>query len=158
MMKPYLSNIYLFKVSYKKTRKRGKIRLKLVIKAPERCHWCHWCRSSVFIVNLEDISDLFKLFMLLLWMLVEITLFTYLLAFNPFHVKLFSGGIETVCQQSLIEMYPNKNKEFFWSVFSCSGTEYGDLLCIQSDYRKIRTRKNSVFRHVSRSEYWCKMG
>ena len=26
-MKPYLSNIYLFKVSYKKTRKRCKIRL-----------------------------------------------------------------------------------------------------------------------------------
>ena len=30
---------------------------------------------------------------------------------------------------------------FFWSVFSC----------IQGEYRKIRTRKNSVFGHFSRS-------
>ena len=30
---------------------------------------------------------------------------------------------------------------YFWSVFSC----------IQSEYRKIRTRKNSVFGHFSRS-------
>ena len=30
-------------------------------------------------------------------------------------------------------------RSFFWSVFSC----------IQSEYRKIRTRKNSVFGHFS---------
>ena len=33
-------------------------------------------------------------------------------------------------------------QNFFWSVFSC----------IQSKYRKIQTRKNSVFGHFSRSE------
>ena len=134
-MKPYLSKFTCSKSAIKKLEKGVKY---------------------VYIVNLEDISDLFKLFIFLLWMLAEITLFTYLLAFNPFHVKLFSGGIETACQQSLCDNYPNK--EFFWSVFSCSRTEYGDLLRIQSDYRKIRTRKNSAFRHLSRSEYWCKMG
>ena len=32
-------------------------------------------------------------------------------------------------------------RSFFWSVFSCIQTEYGDL---QSEYRKIWTRKNSV--------------
>ena len=40
-------------------------------------------------------------------------------------------------------------RSFFLSVFSCIRTEYGDLL--QSKYRKIRTRKNSVFGHFSRS-------
>ena len=34
------------------------------------------------------------------------------------------------------------NTEFFWSVFSC----------IQSEYRKIQTRKNFVFGYFSRSE------
>ena len=42
-------------------------------------------------------------------------------------------------------------QSFFWSVFSC----------IQSDYRKIRTRKNSVFRHFLRSGClwfnWCNL-
>ena len=32
---------------------------------------------------------------------------------------------------------------FFWSVFSC----------VQPEYRKIRTRKNAVFRNLSRSEF-----
>ena len=40
-------------------------------------------------------------------------------------------------------------QSFFWSVFSCIWWEYGDLL--QSEYRKIRTRKNSVFGHFPRS-------
>ena len=43
---------------------------------------------------------------------------------------------------------------FFWSVFSCIrlNTEiYGVNLGIQSEYRKIRTRKNSVFAHFARS-------
>ena len=39
----------------------------------------------------------------------------------------------------LREKFPNT--EFFWSVFSC----------IQSEYRKIRTRKNSVYGHFSHS-------
>ena len=43
---------------------------------------------------------------------------------------------------------------FFWSIFSCIRTEYGDLnLRILFEYRKIRTRKNSVFRHFSRSDH-----
>ena len=45
-------------------------------------------------------------------------------------------------------------RSFFWSVFSCIRTKYGDLLR-KSPYsvrnRKIRTRKNSVFGHFSRS-------
>ena len=39
-------------------------------------------------------------------------------------------------------------RSYFWSVFSCIRTEYGDL---RSKYRKIRTRNNSVFGHFSRS-------
>ena len=37
-------------------------------------------------------------------------------------------------------------RSFFWSVFSCRVS-----LRIQSEYGKIRTRKNSVFEHFSRS-------
>ena len=40
---------------------------------------------------------------------------------------------------SLREKCPNT--ELFWSIFSCTGTEYGENLRIQSKYRKIRTRK-----------------
>ena len=45
-------------------------------------------------------------------------------------------------------------RSYFWSVFSCFGlnTEiYFVDLHIQSEYRKIRTRNNSVFGHFSRS-------
>ena len=45
-------------------------------------------------------------------------------------------------------------RSFFWLVYSCIRTVYGDLLvnlCIQSESGKIRTRKNSVFGHFSRS-------
>ena len=41
-------------------------------------------------------------------------------------------------------------RSFFWTVFSRIRTEYGEILLhIQSEYGKIRTRKNSVFRHFS---------
>ena len=55
-------------------------------------------------------------------------------------------------------------RNYFWSAFSCIRTEHGDLqkcpntelflnysvnLRIQSEYRKIRTRNNSVFGHFS---------
>ena len=42
------------------------------------------------------------------------------------------------CNQSLREKCPNK--KFFWSVFSCIRTEYGDLLRIQknTDQKKLR--------------------
>ena len=52
----------------------------------------------------------------------------------------------------------------FWSVFSCTWTEYRDLrsksntvFSIQSEYRKIRTRKNSIFGHFSRSGAFMKI-
>ena len=38
-------------------------------------------------------------------------------------------------------------RSYFWSVFSGISTEYGDLLRIQSKFRKRRTRNNSVFWH-----------
>ena len=43
-------------------------------------------------------------------------------------------------------------QRFFWSVFSRIRTEYGEILRIQSDCGNIRTRKNSVFGHFSRSD------
>ena len=54
-------------------------------------------------------------------------------------------------------------RSFFWSVTSHIRTEYGKIrsispfwvsLCIQSEYRKIRTRKNSVFGHFSHGRTW----
>ena len=40
-------------------------------------------------------------------------------------------------------------RSYFWSVFSCIRTEYGDLRSIHCEYRKVRTRNNSVFGHFS---------
>ena len=42
-------------------------------------------------------------------------------------------------------------RSFFWSVFSRIQSGYFVSLHIQSKYGKIRTRKNSVFGHFSRS-------
>ena len=50
-------------------------------------------------------------------------------------------------------------RSFFWSVFSYIRTEYEDLiqygvnLRIQNEWMKIRTRKNYVYGHFSRSEH-----
>ena len=46
---------------------------------------------------------------------------------------------------------------YFWSIFSCIQTEYGEIRSIQSEYWKIRIWNNSVFGHISRSDqqtYW----
>ena len=43
-------------------------------------------------------------------------------------------------------------RSYFWSVFSRIRTEYGEIRSIQSECGKIRTRKNSVFGHFSRSD------
>ena len=51
--------------------------------------------------------------------------------------------------QILLEKCPNT--QFFWSVFPCIWTEYVNL-CIQSKYRKIRTKNTSVSGHFSWSE------
>ena len=40
-------------------------------------------------------------------------------------------------------------RSFFWSVFSRIRTEYGEIW-------SIRTRKNSLFGHFSRSEFCCR--
>ena len=48
-------------------------------------------------------------------------------------------------------------RSYFWFVFSCIRTEYGDLRSTgikdtgKYEYRKIRTRNNSAFGHFSRS-------
>ena len=47
-------------------------------------------------------------------------------------------------------------RSFFLSVFSCIRTEYGISLRILSELGKIRTRKNSVFGHFSRSVFFKK--
>ena len=52
--------------------------------------------------------------------------------------------------KTLHKMYPNT--EFF---LVCIWPEYRDLfvnLCIQTEYKKIRTRKSSLFGYFSRSE------
>ena len=49
-------------------------------------------------------------------------------------------------------MKSDQIRSFLWSVFSHIRTEYGRLLRIHSEYRKIRTGKNSVFGHFSCSE------
>ena len=51
-----------------------------------------------------------------------------------------------------------QTRSYFWSIFSCIGTEYRKIrtrktpnLRIRSEYRKMWTRNNSVFGHFSRS-------
>ena len=56
------TNIFLFKVNNRNSKKRCKIYLKLTIKTPE---WRQWRCSGVFVVNFEHISQLFLLFLLL---------------------------------------------------------------------------------------------
>ena len=55
-------------------------------------------------------------------------------------------------------------RSYFWSKISCIRTEYGDLLTdlflvhiflIQSKYRKIRARNNSVFGPISCNDCIC---
>ena len=55
------TNINLFKVNNKNTRKRCEICSKLTIETPER----HWRRSGVSIVNFEHISHIVLVFLLL---------------------------------------------------------------------------------------------
>ena len=61
--------------------------------------------------------------------------------------KLFSSvvNIKFHCVNSV------QIRGFFWSVFSCVQTEYAVNLRIQSEYRKIQTRKSYVFGHFSPS-------
>ena len=44
----------------------------------------------------------------------------------------------------------------YFLVFGMNTEIYGIHLCIQSEYRKIRTRNNAVFEHFSRSEWSIK--
>ena len=63
------------------------------------------------------------------------------LDFDPFHLLMH-------CLKSA------QIRSYFWSVFSCIRTEYGEILRIlptQSEYRKKRTRNKSVFGHFSRN-------
>ena len=63
------------------------------------------------------------------------------------YIAMFTGTI-TLCKSVQI-------RSFFWSVFSCICTEYGVYgvnLRIQSECRKTRTSKKSVFGHFLRSE------
>ena len=65
-------------------------------------------------------------------------------------IRAYSFIQETLCCVKSVQI-----RSYFWSVFSCFGlnTEiYGVNLRIQSDYRKTRTRNNSIFEHLSRSD------
>ena len=59
------SDIFLFKVNYKNTRKRCKICSKLTIMTLERCRWS---RSGGFIVNFKHAMHLFIVF---LWLVLN---------------------------------------------------------------------------------------
>ena len=43
---------------------------------------------------------------------------------------------------------------FFWSVFSCNWTEYGEIRSIQCECGKIQTSKNPVLGNFSRSVWY----
>ena len=55
------------------------------------------------------------------------------------------GALETTRKNQCVKIV--QILRFFWSVFSC----------IQPEYRKIRTIKNSIYGHFPRSEYLAKI-
>ena len=59
-------------------------------------------------------------------------------------VKLNSSSLNNLSMKHYVKSV--QIRSFFWSAF----------FCIRTEYRKIRTRKNSVFTHFSRSERNCK--
>ena len=73
--------------------------------------------------------------------------------------KVFSLKCFTVedVKREINNIYCVKNvqiQRFFWSVFSCIRTQYGDVLrrYIQSEYRKIKTIKILVSGHFSHND------
>ena len=59
-------------------------------------------------------------------------------------VKLNSSSLNNLSMKHYVKSV--QIRSFFWSAF----------FCIRTEYRKIRTRKNSVFTHFLRSERNCK--
>ena len=61
---------------------------------------------------------------------------------------------ETRISEDFIAWKVSKYRVFaspYFRAFRQNTEIYGENLCIQSEYRKIRTRRNSVFRHFSHS-------
>ena len=72
------------------------------------------------------------------------------------HLICFPEVINTIANTARFSNYWHcmesvQMRSFSWSVFSCIRTEYGVNLRIQSEYKKMRTRKNSVSEYFSRS-------
>ena len=63
----FSTNIFLFKVNKRNTRKKCAICSQLIIKTTKQCHWC---RSGIFIVNCEHYSYLFHLLSQLFLLLI----------------------------------------------------------------------------------------
>ena len=59
-----LKNTYLFKISNRNNRKKGKMCSKLTTQTPD---WCNWRRSSVFNVNFEHVSYFLQSLYYWLW-------------------------------------------------------------------------------------------
>ena len=64
----------------------------------------------------------------------------------PFKLDNFVGSEKGITLRESVQI-----RSFLWSLFSCISTEYGDLRSIQSEYKKMRSRKNSLFGHFLRS-------
>ena len=103
--------------------------------------WDKWYRSVVFIINFQQSSHFIKVFILP-------TLNSQMTADFEQLKEVFFFVIKIVqyCEWKLHCMKSVQIRSYFWSVFSC----------IQSKYRKIQTRNNSVFGHFSRSAWLIK--
>ena len=108
---------------------------------------CHWHRSGVFIVNLEHFSHLLLVF-LNFWLWTN----KWWLGNHSWGMFMTRSNVYngTFCE-NITAWKLSKCGVISDPYFSCIRTEYGDLLRIHQ-YRKIRTRNNSVFGHFSRSE------
>ena len=75
----------------------------------------------------------------------------YKLLFNITHHPNLSNLKDTHCEKSV------QIRSYFWYVFSCIRTEYGEIRRDISPYsvreREYRSRNNSVFGHFLRSDF-----
>ena len=97
---------------------------------------CAWTLTYAKLFKLSDLSCL------LLW----------LSSFITFLGNSYKGHRHNLMASKFLHCLKSVQiRSFFWSVFCCIQTEYGVNLCIQPEYLKIRTGKNSAFEHFSHS-------
>ena len=112
----------------------------------------------IFLQKFENYFSISREFLFPIWLSLKrsfIVILNYILGYrNDFDVSIAISSLirKQPSREVLLKQHCVKSvqiRSYFWLVFSCIRIEYVDLL--RSEYRKIRTRNNSVFGHFSRT-------